>query len=301
MTKIAADLGAVQETLLVPLWARAAEHESRTSILSDPKAAEIVRSLDYDFSRFSSGALRSRIGIALRTLQFDDWLRAFLAEHPAGTVVDVGCGLNTRFERCDNGTARWLEVDLPDTMAVRRRFFEESDRRRMLPGSVLEDAWLHAAADLPGPYFFVLEGLLMYFEEPEVRGVLDRLGTRFPGERLAVDRADPRRRRDPERPRHAQAKFEARFTWGIAAPPRPGRGGLAAGDGVPGRRHAQGDRGPQRAPHALAAQTRRPRDEHLQAQGGEGLLVGPVQGGVKGGVSRRGRSRSAACRRAPGR
>ena len=227
MTQIASDLGAVQETLLVPLWARAAEHESRMSILSDPKAAEIVRSLDYDFTTFSRGAIRSRIGIALRTLQFDDWLRAFLAEHPAGTVVDVGCGLNTRFERCDNGTARWLEVDLPDTMTVRRRFFDETDRRRMLPGSVLEEGWLDAAAELPGPYFFVLEGLLMYFDEPDVRRVLDRLGSRFPGERLAVDLLTPdgvATQGEHDTLKH----FRARFTWGIGHP-----AGLTAADWRP--------------------------------------------------------------------
>ena len=207
-------LGPVQQTLLVPLWARAAETRSRLSILSDPRAVEIVDALGDRFSHFNRSALRSRIGIALRTLQFDDWLRAFLEEHPAGTVADVGVGLNTRFERCDNGRARFLEVDLPDSMAVRRRYFAETDRRRMLAGSLLDDDWIDRLLDLPGPYFVCIEGVLMYLPEDEVRRVIDRLGERLPGATLTFDALTP----DgvATQSRHDTLKhFAARFDWGV--------------------------------------------------------------------------------------
>ena len=208
------DLGAVQQTLLVPLWARAAETRSRLSILNDPGAVRIADALGDRFGHFNKFALRSRIGIALRTLQFDDWLRAWLDTHPAGTVADVGVGLNTRYERCDDGAARWLEVDLPDSMAVRRRFFADSDRRELLSGSVLDDEWLDRLLDLPPPYFVCIEGVLMYLPEEDVRRLIDRLGERLPGATLAFDALTP----DgvATQSKHDTLKhFEARFDWGI--------------------------------------------------------------------------------------
>ena len=208
------DLGPVQQTLLVPLWARAAETRSRWSILSDPRAVEIADALGDRFGTFNKFALRSRIGIALRTLQFDDWLKEFLRDQPDGTVADVGVGLNTRFERCDNGSARWLEVDLPDSMAVRRRYFAETDRRAMLAGSVLDGEWIDRLLDLPGPYFVCIEGVLMYLPESDVRRVIDMLGERLPGATLTFDALTP----DgvATQSTHDTLKhFEARFDWGV--------------------------------------------------------------------------------------
>ena len=213
------DLGAVQQTLLVPLWARAAETRSRLSILSDPKAVEIADALGDRFSHFNRSALRSRVGIALRTLQFDDWLRDWLAANPGGSVADVGVGLNTRFERCDDGASHFLEVDLPDSAAVRRRFFErgvfaESDRRTLLAGSVLDDDWLGRLLDLPPPYCVVIEGVLMYLPEADVRRLFDRLGERLPGATLLFDALTP----DgvATQSKHDTLKhFEARFDWGV--------------------------------------------------------------------------------------
>ncbi len=208
------DLGPVQQTLLVPLWARAAETRSRLSILSDPRAVEIADALGDRFGHFNKFALRSRIGIALRTLQFDDWLRAFLTENPGGTVADVGVGLNTRFERCDDGKSHWLEVDLPDSMAVRRRYFAETDRRSMMAGSVLEPDWIERLLDLPAPYFVCIEGVLMYLPEEGVRRVIDMLGERLPGATLTFDALTP----DgvATQSTHDTLKhFEARFDWGV--------------------------------------------------------------------------------------
>ena len=207
-------LGAVQQTLLVPLWARAAETRSRLSILSDPRAVEIVDSLGDRFGHFNRSALRSRIGIALRTLQFDDWLRAFLAENPGGTVADVGVGLNTRFERCDDETSHWLEIDLPDSMAVRRRYFAETERRSMMAGSILEPEWIDRLLDLPAPYFVCIEGVLMYLPESDVRRVIDMLGERLPGATLTFDALTPdgvATQSKHDTLRH----FEARFDWGV--------------------------------------------------------------------------------------
>jgi O-methyltransferase involved in polyketide biosynthesis len=183
--KAEAQLGAVQETLFIPLAARARETGRKRPVLRDPKAAELIASIDFDEAKYGRG-----FGgwlTVLRTAVYDFWVRQFLAEHPAGTVIELGTGLNSRFERVDNGQVHWIDLDLPDTIALRGRFFTDTSRRRMLPASVLSEEWLPAVADSPGPYFFVTEGVLVYLPEQEVMRTLARIAKGFPGARLALD------------------------------------------------------------------------------------------------------------------
>jgi O-methyltransferase involved in polyketide biosynthesis len=178
------ELGQVQQTLFFPLLARARETESRRPLLSDPKAVELVRAINFNAAAFQG---RLRFIVVIRTMILDWWIRQFLAEHPDGTVVELGTGLNTRFERTDNGSVHWIDLDLPDTIELRRRFFADTDRRRMLAASLLDEDWLPEVETLPGPYFFVSDGVLTYLREEDVTAALARIAARFPGSRLAFD------------------------------------------------------------------------------------------------------------------
>lgn len=183
--RISADLGSVEETLLIPLYARARETHRGRPILRDPRAVEMVEAIDYDFGRFNQPP--TLLGAVLRTAIIDGWIREFLARHPAGTVIELGAGLNTRFERLDNGRAHWVDLDLPDAATLRRRFFTDTDRRRVLAGSVLDSAWITDAKRSPPPYFIATEAVLMYLADAEVRAAVGLLGEHFPGARLALD------------------------------------------------------------------------------------------------------------------
>ena len=178
------ELGKVQETLFFPLLARARETASRRPLLRDPKAVEVASTVDF---RLGTYRTPMRFLMVIRAIILDWWIRQFLAEHPAGTVVELGTGLNTRFERTDNGSVHWIDLDLPDTIELRRRFFADTGRRRMLAASLLDDDWLTEVEALPGPYFFVADGVLPYLTEDEVTGTLARLAARFPGSKLAFD------------------------------------------------------------------------------------------------------------------
>ena len=190
----------VSETLLLPLYARAIESRSRDPILVDKKALEITKKLDQVFSRSDSrlhqrlrkGRLRRVAGkklavaLSLRTRRFDRYCKEFLEEHPDGTIVELGCGLSTRFARVDNGRARWFDLDLPEVVAFRERFFQETDRYRFIRSSVLEFTWMDLVTD-GGPHLFIAEGLLMYLHEDEVKRLVLALRERFPGSELACE------------------------------------------------------------------------------------------------------------------
>lgn len=178
-------LGDAQSTLFIPLTARARETRRKHPALRDPKAIEIVESVAYD-TVYEDRGLGGLVTIP-RTLIFDCWVRDFLARNPGGTVVELGTGLNTRFERTDNGTVRWIDLDLPDVIDVRRRFFADTDRRTMIAASLTDETWLDAVADLPAPCFFVADGVLPYVAPLDVAATLTRIARRFKGSSLAFD------------------------------------------------------------------------------------------------------------------
>lgn len=178
-------LTGVAETLLIPLYGRAVETRKRAGVLSDPRAVEIVGAIDYDFGRFGND--RGVYGSVLRTAVFDHWVSAFLRRHPEGTVFEVGGGLNTRYERLDNGTAHWVDLDLPQATELRRRFFSDTDRRRMIAASILDDTWIDQVRALPGPFFVAAEASILYLPEPDALRAL-RLITGAVGRgELAID------------------------------------------------------------------------------------------------------------------
>ena len=208
-----AGLGAVQQTLFIPLAARARESRKKNALLRDPKAAEIVASVDFDTAMYGRGW--GGFFTVPRTAIFDAWVRDFLAEHPAGTVVEIGTGLNTRFERVDNGQVRWIDMDLPDTIELRRRFFADTGRRRMLAASALDEDWLATVRDSPAPYFFVADGVLTYLAQaPEV---IARIAKRFEGALLAFD-TYTQRQLEQQHQHAARKKMAARWAWACDDP-----------------------------------------------------------------------------------
>jgi O-methyltransferase involved in polyketide biosynthesis len=214
-SKHSIQLGPAQETLLIPLYARAIESRRKRPVLQDPKAAEMVESIDWDFPRF--GQRLRMFACAARSAMFDVWAADFLREHPEGTVVEIGAGLNTRFERLDNGRVHWFDLDLPDSVELRRKFFADSERRTTLAASVLESDWIETVRRSPGPYFLVAETVFVYLEEPQVKAALSQIARGFPGARIAFDNAG-RRAMDRGNRDFARRKMAARFAWACDDP-----------------------------------------------------------------------------------
>ena len=216
-------LGTVQETLFIPLAARARQTRRKHPVLRDPKAVEMVQSIDYDAAKYGGRAGGSVT--VLRTAIMDFWVRSFLAAHPAGTVVEIGTGLNTRFERVDNGQVHWFDLDLPDTIELRRAFFEDTSRRQMVAASVLEEDWLPPVAQSPGPYFFVADGVLAYLLPEQVSQTLTRIAAQFPGALIALD-TYPKQTFDRQHKLAARKGMDARWAWACDDPRSLERFGL---------------------------------------------------------------------------
>jgi O-methyltransferase involved in polyketide biosynthesis len=184
-------------------------------MLNDPKAVEVVQSIDWDFRRFNQWP--RVMACILRTAIFDDAVRDFLSRHPQGTVVEIGAGLNTRFERLDNGMLHWFDLDLPDTVELRRKFFTDSERRVTLAASILDRDWIAAVRQSPGPYCFVAEAVSLYLTEQQVKAALAQIAVNFPGATIAFD-STIREGVNRANKDHERRNLAARFAWACEDP-----------------------------------------------------------------------------------
>jgi O-methyltransferase involved in polyketide biosynthesis len=181
----------VSETLLIPLYFRALECKEPEPMVRDEKAPVIVERMHYHFTRFEKAAL-DRVFTMMRAREFDRSARAFLEQHPASVVVEIGCGLDDWLSRVDNGTVEWYNLDLPEVIAVRTELLGEEGRGRAIACSALDPAWLKQVRPRPvTACLFLAEGVLPYFEESEVRRFILMLDDQYPGSELVFDALSP--------------------------------------------------------------------------------------------------------------
>jgi O-methyltransferase involved in polyketide biosynthesis len=206
---------AIAETLLVPLYCRAKESKRADGLIHDERSVALVDRINFDFSGVQLQG-HDEIAVILRMRHFDQATTDFLGRNPQGVVVHIGCGLDTRFDRVDNGQVEWYDLDLPEVIDFRRQLIGgEAERYHLLATSVLEPAWLDAVSvHRDRPSLFLAEGVLTYFEEADVKSLLLTLKDRFPGCELVTDAMTPLVvRMDNFALRFT--KIRARLHWGL--------------------------------------------------------------------------------------
>ncbi len=189
------NLSDVEKTLLIPLYVRAMESQRPGGLIKDEMAEALIHRLDSG-SVQKTAALTEDSGRAVMILkgrEFDRIARDSMARHPDAAIVHLGCGLDTRFERVDDGRVEWYDLDLPDVVELRRRVVGgEGARHHFLACSVLDPVWMDTvSAKGKPPSLFLAEGLFMYFEEAQVRSLVLTLHGRFPGAELVFDAFSP--------------------------------------------------------------------------------------------------------------
>ena len=185
----------IQETLVIPLYARALCTRRFPHLFSDPLSVELLEELDYDFTTLerTSGGLMQTFGAmeaAMRQSDLAFEVRDYLRDHPQAAVVNLGCGLDQTGRSCDNGQCRIYNVDLPGVMAVREALLPAGEREKNLAADLNDVSWFDAI-DTPaedGAVFFAA-GVFYYFRTKQVRALCAAMAERFPGGRLVFDAA----------------------------------------------------------------------------------------------------------------
>ena len=170
-------LGVVEDTLFVPMLGRIYASEHCPNVLYDQKALELKNKLQADLLGKGGQSQYTLLASAARSANMDRIIRAFLERRPDGVIVQLGCGLETAYYRCDNGRSRWYAVDLPHVVEYRRELLPEPERETYLAGDAFAGEWISqirvAAPDTP--ILVTAGGLFHYFEESKVVGLLRTL------------------------------------------------------------------------------------------------------------------------------
>lgn len=186
----------VQETLVIPLFARLICSEHFPELFSDPEARHICDSLDYDFAKKrkkmeSPAGLFGALEVAQRQYDLRCEVEDYLMNHPKAAVVNLGCGLDDTFSKVDNGQCQGYNLDLPDVIRVRDELLSAGDREKNVACDLNDFAWMDNIDAADGAVFFAA-GVFYYFKTEDVRHLFAAMAERFPGAVLAFDSCNER-------------------------------------------------------------------------------------------------------------
>ena len=165
--KIILDKKSVSITLFVPLCPKAMETKHKKPIIIDNKAVEIINSIDFDIKPYLQK--RTYHAAIVRTWIIDKIVNEFINKFPDCTILNLGCGLDTRISRLDNGILKWYDVDFPDVIDLRRKFFVENERIKFISKSIMDYSWFDDIKFKSTDKILIIsEGLFPYFYEKQI-------------------------------------------------------------------------------------------------------------------------------------
>jgi len=173
------DEKSVSITLFVPLCPKAFETKRKNPVVVDQKAVEILENIDFDTRPYLQK--RSYHAAITRTWILDKEVKEFIRQNPTCKIINLGCGLDTRICRVDNKLLKWFDIDLPDVIELRRKFFNETDRVKYISKLVTDFSWIDDVDVKTNERVLIIaEGLLGYFEESEIKEIFEQLIERIP-------------------------------------------------------------------------------------------------------------------------
>lgn len=211
------ELGTVQETLLLPLLGRADFSRRQDVDFSDPEAEALIDRLDFDRrkARVHMGEA-GLFAMAVRAQKMDRALLKFIAKHPDGVIVNLGAGLDTAFRRVDNGRIRWYDLDLPDSIALRRRLLPEGPRNTCIESSMFDPAWIHRIGDRSKGVFLQVPGVFPYIPKATVRKFFIEFPPLLPGAGIIFDMVSPWSARMVNLSVNRSGMAGTEMTWGAS-------------------------------------------------------------------------------------
>lgn len=174
----------VNQTLYIPLYGKA--YVSRKGIILNDKKAEEI----WDAEGFAlKGKSKSKwlaYYMGMRSAVFDNWLLKQMENNSEAVVLHIGCGMDSRVLRVGTNGHQWYDIDFPNVIAERKKYYAENDTYHMVEADVRDKNWL-ATIPKAKHAIVVMEGVSMYFEPQELREILEQISAHFETVNLLMD------------------------------------------------------------------------------------------------------------------
>ena len=194
------DLSQISRTAILLLICRAVEAEKEPSVFDDPMSVLCLEKLlslaSGEDLRWMLKHKRLYAGIQNRDAKsgtqrgrnIDAIANRFIAGNPNCTVINLACGFDTRFWRIENGMCKYIELDLPAVIELKKEILKDQLDYPMLGASALDTSWIDSVT-LNGNTDFLLiaEGLFMWFPPQEAKRLFNEIGARFARSQLILD------------------------------------------------------------------------------------------------------------------
>ncbi|MBQ9277582.1 MAG: class I SAM-dependent methyltransferase [Lachnospiraceae bacterium] len=196
MEKYHIEKNTVQETLIIPLYGRKVCSDNFPHLFKDEEANRICNMLDYDFSekgkKMEKGiGLFGALEVAQRQYDLAWEVKDYLKKHPNAAVVNLGCGLDDTFRKCDNGTCKGYNIDMPDVIAIRNELLPAGDREKNLACDLNDYSWMDEIDAGDGAVFYAA-GVFYYFKTEALKKLFSAMAEKFPKGVLVFDSCNRR-------------------------------------------------------------------------------------------------------------
>ena len=200
----------VPETMIQTHYARAKETSQKNPKIKDEMAVSIVKQLDYDFSKADQDRTMS-LGVIARTIVLDKMVEEYLNTHKDTIVINIACGLDTRCYRMKGKYVRWYNLDLPETINIRKQFLKETGPIYQIAKSAMDESYRDDIQYHGENILVIIEGLTMYLSENDIKKIFSIIN--FKNSTVMVEVMFP------FVVKHIKEKSiegsHAKFTWGI--------------------------------------------------------------------------------------
>lgn len=169
-------MNSVNKTLYIPLYGKSYVSK-KGIILNDSKAEEIWAAEGFKL-RGKSKSKWLAYYMGMRSRVFDNWVTEKINQVTDATVIHIGCGMDSRIERVGGINSAWYDVDFPEVIKERRRYYQESDTYKMIEGDAREANWLKQIPNTTNA-IIIMEGVSMYLREEELRLLFTNLSKHF--------------------------------------------------------------------------------------------------------------------------
>ncbi len=196
------NLSEVSRTAILPLLCRAVKSGENDPAFNDPMAVLCLERL----MSISSEEEKKRIlnwrkkytGINTRDVKarimtvrsFDSITNQFISKNLGCTVVNLACGFDTRFWRITADQCKYIELDLPEMIALKMEILKDRLNYELIGCSVLDPSWIdRVTMNGNSNFLFLAEALFYYLPKEEVIKILQAMSQRFDHSELVLEMA----------------------------------------------------------------------------------------------------------------
>jgi O-methyltransferase involved in polyketide biosynthesis len=196
------NLSEVSRTAILTLTCRVVASGKKNPVLNDPMAVlclERLMSVSSEEEKnrilkwkkmYAGHHARDTKARALTARSFDRIASHFISNHPGCTVINLACGLDTRFWRIENEKCKYIELDLPEMIELKRELLKDHLDYELIGCSVLDPAWIdQVTLDGNGNFLLLAEGLFYYLPGQDATRLLEEIARRFDRSQLVLDMA----------------------------------------------------------------------------------------------------------------